>query len=154
MASSSSSSSSDDDEFEQLQAARDEYYKSRAAVLRKSTLVETKLDQISLPDHIRTGDKTIDFVIACLCEWITPRTKDYLEDKATTSTTAPVDPRRYEQLVKKIELQDMVDTNGPRAESKLPSIEQLKKKRAESQYELKVKEYLGGKSAMNTEVCH
>ncbi len=141
---SSSSSSSDDDEFEKLQLARDEYYKSRATVSKKPTLVETKLKEISLPDYIRTDNTTIDFVITCLYEWITDKTKDYLQNNTVTST-ALINPERYHKLVSKLDAEDMMVSDGARAEKKLPPIQELQKTIAEGQYELKVKEFLFGK---------
>lgn len=147
----SSSSSSSDDEFEKLQIARDEYYKSRAAQSKQPTLVETKLKQISLPDYIRTDNTTIDFVITCLYEWITDKTKDYLQNNTMTSPT-PIDPERYQQLVNKLAVEDMISSDGARPEKKIPPIKELQKTVAESQYELKVKEFFFGKDVTPKEV--
>ncbi len=148
---SSSSSSDDEDEFEKLQLARDEYYKSRATVSKKPTLVETKLKEISLPDYIRTDNTTIDFVITCLYEWITDKTKDYLQNNTITSI-ALINPERYHKLVSKLDAEDMMLSDGARAEKKLPPIEELQKTVAEGQYELKVKEFLFGKEDTSKEV--
>ncbi|CAF4325273.1 unnamed protein product, partial [Adineta steineri] len=134
---SSSSSSSSEDEFEELQIARDAYYKSRATVLQKPSLVETKLKQISLPDHIRTDNTTIDFAITCLYEWLTNKTKDYLHNDNTEASVTSINPERYEQLVNKLNVQDIITSDGVRAEKKLPSLKELQKTTAETQYEVK-----------------
>ena len=149
---SSSSSSSSDDEFEKLQSARDEYYKSRAAKNFKPTLVETKLKQISLPDYIRTDNTTIDFVITCLYEWITDKTRDYLQNNTTTTTSAlPIDPQRYQQLVHRLDVEDMMSSESGRGEKKPPTLNELRKTTAENQYELKVKEFYFGKEIRTKE---
>lgn len=142
---SSSSSSSSDDEFEQLQIARDEYYKSRSTQLPKHNLVERKLQQIALPDHIRTGNTTIDFVITCLYEWMTEKCRMFLQNYTITSTAPLIDPQRYQQLVHRIDAQEMMSGENPRAEKKLPTLDQLRHTTTEQQYELKVKEFLFGK---------
>jgi hypothetical protein len=146
--SSSSSSDDEDDAFEKLQKARDEYHKSRAGLKQKSTLVETKLQQISLPDYIRTDNTTIDFVITCLYEWITNKTKDYLQNETMT----PTDSKRYQQLANKLDIQDLKSTDEPRAERKLPTIDELRQTTTENQYELKVKEFFFGKNDSSKEV--
>lgn len=127
---------------------------------KKPTLVETKLKQISLPDYIRTDNTTIDFVITCLYEWINEKTKEYLQNNPTTSTSssstitdiAPIDPHRYQQLVNKIDLEDMMSSDGSRAEKNLPTLDELKKTTEENQYEIKVKEFLFGKPDTKQEV--
>jgi hypothetical protein len=144
----SSTSSSSDDEFEKLQLVRDEYYKSLVARTPKSTLVENKLKQISLPDYIRTDNITIDFVITCLYEWITDKTKDYLQNNTTTTTTIPsIDSQRYQKLVNKLDLEDIVSSDGVRAEKKLPTLDELRT----TKYELKVKEFYFGKEVPSKE---
>ncbi|CAF0822018.1 unnamed protein product [Rotaria sordida] len=149
--SSSSSSDSDDDEFEKLEIARDNYYKSRATLSQKKpTLVETKLKQISLPDYIRTDNTTIDFVIICLYEWITNKTKDYLQNNTIISDTQ-INPQRYQQLVNKLDIEDMMSSDGSRAEKKLPTIDELQRTQPENQYEIKVKEFFFGKSDTSKE---
>ncbi|CAF0760808.1 unnamed protein product [Adineta steineri] len=148
---SSSSSSSSEDEFEELQIARDAYYKSRATVLQKPSLVETKLKQISLPDHIRTDNTTIDFAITCLYEWLTNKTKDYLHNDNTEASVTSINPERYEQLVNKLNVQDIITSDGVRAEKKLPSLKELQKTTAETQYEVKVKEFFFGKGDIKEE---
>ncbi|CAF1356688.1 unnamed protein product [Adineta ricciae] len=142
---STSSSSSDDDEFQELQSARDAYYRSRAARLPKTDFVEQKLQQISLPDCIRTNNPTIDFVITCLSEWLSNKSKDYLENN-TTPSAMPIDPQRYQQLVNKLDVEDLMSSENKRAERKLPTLEQLQKTTTQSQYEIKVKEFFFGKN--------
>ncbi|CAF4506385.1 unnamed protein product [Rotaria sp. Silwood1] len=148
--SSSSSSDSDDDEFEKLQIARDKYYKSRAVLSQKPTLVETKLKQISLPDYIRTDNTTINFVITCLYEWITNRTKDYLQNNTMISDTS-INTERYQQLVNKLDVEDIISADGSRAEKKLPTMDELRKTKEENQYEIKVKEFFFGKGDVSKE---
>ncbi|CAM4862447.1 unnamed protein product [Rotaria socialis] len=152
--SSSSSSSSDndddDDEFEKLQIARDKYYKSRASQSQKPTLVETKLKQVSLPDYIRTDNSTIDFVIVCLYEWITDKTKEYLENNMIKCDTQ-INPLRYQQLIHKVNIEDIMASDASRAERKLPTIDELRKIKEKNQYELKVKEFFVGKSDKSKE---
>jgi hypothetical protein len=147
----SSSSSSSDDDFESLQLARDEYYKSRVTLTQKPTLVETKLQQISLPDYIRTDNTTINFVIACLYESITDKTKDYLQNNPNISATS-IDPQRYQQLINKVDVEDIMSSDRSRPEKKLPSINELRKTTADNQYEIKVKEFLFGKGDSSKEV--
>ena len=142
---SSSSSSSSDDEFEQLQIARDEYYKSRLGQLPKSNLVERKLQQIALPDHIRTENTTIDFVITCLYEWMTEKSRMFLQNYTITSTTPLIDSQRYQKIVHRVDVQEMISGENPRAEKKLPTLDQLRHTKTEQQYELKVKEFFFGK---------
>ena len=143
---STSSSSSEDaeDEFHQLQLAREQYYKSRATLTKKPSLVETKIRQISLPKAIRTDNDTLDFIITCLSEWLTLDTRDYLKNHIITSSTT-INPQRYQQLVRKLELQEMIDPDGNRAEKNLPTIDELKKTAEQGQYELKVKDFFTGK---------
>ena len=141
---SSSSDDDDDDDFEKLQMARDQYYKSRTLQTQKLTLVETKLKQICLPDSIQTDNMTIDFVIVCLYEWITVKTKDYLQNYTMISNT-PMNPERYQKLANQIDLDEIISSDGVRAEKKIPTIDELRKTTVENQYELKVKEFLFGK---------
>ncbi|CAF2382003.1 unnamed protein product [Rotaria sp. Silwood2] len=148
--SSPSTSDSDDDEFEKLQIARDKYYQSRATILQKPTLVEKKLKQISLPDYIRTDNTTIDFVITCLYEWITDTAKDYIQNKTMISDRL-INPERYQQLVNKLDVEDMISSDGSRAEKKLPTIDELQKTKEENQYEIKVKEFFFGKGDISKE---
>lgn len=136
---SSSSSSSSDDEFEQLQLARDEYYKSRSARLPKLNFVEQKLQQIALPEHIRTENTTIDFVISCLYEWMTEKSRMFIQNYTITSS---INSQRYQELVHRLDAEEMMSGEAPRAEKKLPTVNQL---RTDQQYELKVKEFLFGK---------
>lgn len=148
----SSSSSSDDeqDEFERLQQARDEYYKTRMKFKPKSTLVEKKLEQVPLPDFIRTQNKTIDFVMSCLYEWFSDRTRDFLRNDQTTPSS--IDPFKYQQLVNRLDVEDMMSSEGGRAEKKLPTIDELKTTTEQQQYELKVKEFFLGKDEPKKDV--
>ena len=148
---SSSSSSSSDDGFEELQNARDQYYKSRALRPAKPSFVETKLREIILPDSIRTDNPTIDFIIICLSEWFTAKTRDYLRNKPSAAATS-IDPERYEQIVKKAEIDELMHSSGPRAEKKLPTVEQLRQTGIDGQYELKVKDFLFGKEKASDQV--
>ncbi|CAF3916838.1 unnamed protein product [Rotaria magnacalcarata] len=149
--SSSSDNDEDEDEFEKLQIARDKYYKSRAPQIQKPTLVETKLKQVSLPDYIRTDNSTIDFVIICLYEWITDKTKEYLENNMI-KCDKQINPLRYQQLIHKVDIEDIMASDTSRAERKLPTIDELRKIKEENQYELKVKEFFVGKSDKSKEV--
>lgn len=145
----------EDNEFEQLQIARDAYYKSRISQFKKPALVEKKLEQISLPEHIRTNNKIIDFVITCFYEWITNNTKDYLENDTTTTTTtspAQIDPHKYQQLTNKLDIEDMTSSDSSRAEKKIPTMDELKETKEKRQYELKVKEFFFGKDDPSNEV--
>ena len=142
--SSSSSSSSSEDEFEQLQQARDEYYKTRLSRIPKSNFVEKKLEQTSLPDHVRTENTTIDFVITCLYEWLTEKSRMFLQNYSIASTI-PIDPQRYQRLVHRLDVEDMMSDDNPRAERKLPTIDQLRQTTTDEQYEVKVKEFFFGK---------
>ena len=56
-------------------------------------------------------------------------------------STTLIDPLRYQQLANKLDIQDIMSSDQPRAEKKLPSINELQNK----QYELKVKEFFLGK---------
>jgi hypothetical protein len=116
---------------------------------QKSTLVETKLKQISLPDYIRTDNTTIDFVISCLYEWITDKTKDFLHNNNTTTS---IDSERYQQLGNDIDLDDLVSSDAPRGDKKLPGIDELQETAAERQYEVKVKDFFFGKGDNTNEV--
>ncbi len=116
----------------------------------KSTFVENKLQQISLPGHIRTDNTTIDFVTICLYEWITDKTKNYLQNNSTT--TISINPQQYQQLVNKLDLEDMKSADGSRPEKKLPTLDELQKTAAKNQYEIKVKEFFYGKESTTKEV--
>jgi len=140
---SSSSSSSSDDEFEELQIARDQYYKNRQNLKKKPTFVESKLRQGKLPEPIRTENETIDYVLTCLYEWITTKTREFLNDPTVkTSNLNEIDQKRYENLVRRIEIDQINDSTGQRAERGLPTVEQLQ----QGQYAIKVKEFLCGKT--------
>ena len=150
---SSSSSSSSDDEFEQLQNARDQYYKSRVSRVPKPSFIETKLKEIVLPDSIRTDNPTVDFIIICLSEWFTPKTRDYMRNKTSRSPLS-IDPERYEKFVKKGEIDELMHSDGLRPEKKLPTVDQLRETVVDGQYELKVKDFLFGKDKASDQVRH
>lgn len=139
-----SSSSSSDDEFEELQIARDQYFKNRQNLKKKKpTFVESKLRQGKLPESIRTENETIDYVLTCLYEWITMKTREFLNDSTVkTSNSNEIDQKRYENLVRRIEIDQINDSTGQRAERGLPTMEQLQ----QDQYAIKVKEFLCGKT--------
>lgn len=148
---SSSSASSDDDEFEQLQQARDTYYKTRMKFTPQSTLVEKKLQQVSLPDSVRTENTTVDFVLACLYEWLTDKTRMSLRNHPTASPSS-IDPLKYQQFVNRLDVEDLMASEGSRPEKKLPTIDELRKTSEDQQYELKVKEFYFGKETPIKEV--
>jgi hypothetical protein len=78
-----------------------------------------------------------------------------LQNNTTTTTTTlaslPIDPQRYQQLVRKLDLEDMMSSESGRAEKKPPTLDELRKTAAENQYELKVKEFYFGKEVRSKE---
>lgn len=117
--------------------------------MKKPNLVENKLRQTVLPEAIRTNNITVDFVITCLYEWMTPNTREYLKqsnDRLAASTIDPIDPTRYQQLVRRLDVDEMMNSNGSRAEKPLPTLEQIRENSGQGQYAIKVKEFLFGKT--------
>jgi hypothetical protein len=57
------------------------------------------------------------------------------------ASATSIDPQRYQQLANKLDIQDIMSSDQPRPEKKLPTINELQNK----QYELKVKEFFLGK---------
>jgi hypothetical protein len=69
-----------------------------------------------------------------------------------TSATSTINPERYQQLVNKLDIEDMMSSEGSRAEKKLPNIDELRKTTGENQYEIKVKDFFFGKGDTSKEV--
>ncbi|UJR35301.1 hypothetical protein I4U23_028063 [Adineta vaga] len=67
------------------------------------------------------------------------------------TSAIPLDPQRYQQLVNKLDVEDLMSSDNARAQKKLPTIGELQKTTTQTQYELKVKEFFVGKSEQITE---
>ncbi|CAF0908696.1 unnamed protein product, partial [Didymodactylos carnosus] len=136
----------DDDDDNELATARSDYYKIHPKQPINIQLTSHYKDLVSRKLPIHLEDKTVNFVINCVHEWITEKTVDLIQKNISISK--PIEQNeQYQKLCAKLDHEERAE-NGLSSSSvtngKLPPIEELKKNNG---YELKVKEFLFGKQS-------